>query len=873
MQMRGWLLIALLAVAVLLLGGRVVTLLVVDHQWYQAMGQQLLWWERTSSLLLLQGGLALLGTLFAFANFASVRSTILAVAVPQRIENIELTTMVPATRLTWITVVAGLVTGIALAIPFDDWTTVSMARHGIPFGEIEGYHDRDLGFYVYWLPLEELLYIWSLVTLVVVTALVIMLYALTRSLRMEGKRLSVSSHVRRHMSALGALVLLLLSWSYRLDSFDLLRSGSGREGLFLRVDHVVTLRINTLLAICAAAAAFILLRSLWVGHMRTALLTITAILVAATLGRHGIPSLLERGDTLGDPSRRDIDYIATRALVSRRAYDVDGIRMARADTGVASATRISSRQLGSRMALWDATAAAQFAASEGVSNTSNARDFLVPATIKTKHGTVGLLTAESGSDKSSWRFGIRDLSVASPAVEGVEFTTVAYDGSSALGNNNFASALEGDLLVAPGLDGHAVVYDRSGTIPGARLATLLSRISHAWSARDPRLLRRDTIGYPGVFVPYRDVRTRVAALAPVFAQSAVSPLIFGKTLYWAVDLYSASDDYPLSQQLVAAGALRSYFRHAGTALVEGATGKVMIVSANRADPIARTWMALSPDLYVAASEVDPELVAMLPPPTDGAIAQLRTFARFGSRVEGQVPRHFPDSALSPQLTTPVLAVSGSTPRTPSSTRQSSEGDNVRPQSANEREKTGTSMSPAWSVPLLESDDLVSGVASVVGGASRATYWDTTAVPRLAWASVAQELRNALDSARAGLPNGSGREPRVRFGRIHSIMSPAGPILAQSVHLSSVDGTLPVSRVAVYVGDRVVTGRDLYDVASRLSGESVLPPVEIPELDADSRDAATLRLYDRMRAALRRSDWVSFGAAFDSLGRLLGRPPQ
>jgi hypothetical protein len=32
------------------------------------------------------------------------------------------------------------------------------------------------------------------------------------------------------------------------------------------------------------------------------------------------------------------------------------------------------------------------------------------------------------------------------------------------------------------------------------------------------------------------------------------------------------------------------------------------------------------------------------------------------------------------------------------------------------------------------------------------------------------------------------------------------------------------------------------------------------------------LYEAMRSAQRRGDWAAFGAAFDALGRLLGRRP-
>ncbi|MEO7521166.1 MAG: UPF0182 family protein, partial [Gemmatimonas sp.] len=356
MNARGWLLVSIAAAAALLLAGRAVTTLVVDHAWYTAVGAPGLWWERVVDTLILQGGTWVVGSLFAFANLHAVRRTILAVAVPSRVANIELTSMIPGRRLLGITIVLAMLVGAALAVPLTDWTTVAMARHGIAFGEIEGFLKRDLGFYLYWLPLEERLYLWALISLVTLTGIVTVLYALTRSLRVDGRRVIASTHVRRHLSVLGALVLLLLSWSYRLDAFDVLRDGSGPDGLFMRVDHVVTLSVDLALSIMCAVGGLLILRAGWIGQLRMAFATLTVVLVSALGLRHALPSVLQRGSMLGDPARRDVDYQTTRTIVSRRAFDVDGIRVATNDLVGSRGVRLAIQQAPRALSLWDAAA-------------------------------------------------------------------------------------------------------------------------------------------------------------------------------------------------------------------------------------------------------------------------------------------------------------------------------------------------------------------------------------------------------------------------------------------------------------------------------------------------------------------------------------
>ena len=836
MNARGWLLVGIAAAAALLLVGRAVTTLLVDHAWYAAMGAPGLWWERFADTLILQGGTSLAGSLFAFANLHAVRLTILAVAVPSRVANLELTSMIPARRLLAITMLLSVLVGLALAAPLTDWTTVAMARHGIAFGEIEGYLDRDLGFYLYWLPLEETLYLWALVSVVALTTIVLVLYALTRSLRIDGRRVIVSTHVRRHLSVLGALVLMLLAWSYRLDAFDVLRAGSGPDGLFVRVDHVVTLRVDLALSIMSAVAGLLILRAGWFGQLRMAFITLTIVLVAALGFRHTLPALLARGSTLGEPGRRDGDYQATRTLVSRRAYDVDGIQFGPGDSMSGSVARIAGAETGRAISLWD-EAAVRARLTEG----NRSPRGVAPVGWHAVGGGITVLFARRvAPGAESWTLRMADAT--QPVLRD---SVIELRGGVA--GDDAASPFDQEPVVAPGYAGHRLVSDTSGTVLGTALTSTAARLSHAWATRDPSLLSGDSTASPTTrFVAHRDVRERVALLAPVFALGDdVLPLLHDGILYWTVDLYSASDSYPLSQRWLLAGGIRSYFRHAATALVEAATGRVRLVTVERPDPVARTWMALQPALFTTVRDLPRGLADRLPPATDGAIAQLRTFAQHGSRLEGPIPRIVADSALMGEGPTPHLV--------------GSDGATVL----------------AWSVPLLDSGEEFGGVITAVGGRRRATYWDSSAVPRQRWTAMTERLRLALDSARAALPEGSRREPRVRPGRVQVAITARGPLLLQPLQWNRGDGSIVITRVAVLDGERVGVGMTVQEALARATGRVALP-VGPPGTDpafVETREAGVARLYDAMRQAMRRGDWTRFGSAFDSLGQILGRPPQ
>ena len=870
MGTRGWLIVLAAVAAVLLLVGRTATALFVDHAWFEAMGAPTLFWEQVVDMALLQGGAWLSGSLFAFANLHAVRRTILAVAVPARVANLELTAMVPGRRLLSATIVVSLVVGAVLALPLTNWETLAMVRHGVPFGESEGIFDRDLGHYVYWLPFEETLYLWALVSVVALTAMVLVLYALTRSLRLEGRRIAASTHVRRHLSVLGALVLLLLAWSYRLDGFDLLLAGSGSDGLFLRVDHRVTLRMDYVLSFGSAIAALIILRTGWAGQLRAAFVTLTIVLAAAFGLRHAVPAVLARGETLGDPARRDADYLAARALYSRRAFDVDAVRPTgvhttgerptgdRAADGAVAPVPTPTATLASRASLWDAATLAE-GLGRGPAAPSNATTRSSAARPGDADGDADRLVDVAGP---GWRLEngrVMAMRVERPVASTGGWRVTLVDATQPVARDSVLDTparedvrAAGWPLVAPGLSGPRLLDARlAAEVPGALLATPLTRIAHAWALRDVALLGADSLVGSSLLVTHRDVRERVRRLAPVFEQgSVVHPVRDGDALYWALPLYSASDRYPFSQRWQVGDGVVSYFKHAATAVVDASTGRVRLVPAAHPDAIARTWMTRWPRLFVASATLPTALAAQLPPATDGAALQLRTFARYGSRLEGAVLRHLPDSAFVGGPTAPVML------------------------------SQGTLHVTSWSVPLIDDADRVAGVATVTGGPDGGTYWTAATALTVAWPTLRGALRTGVDRAFGIMLDTaiSGGQPttRPRLGRPEAIVTSRGLLFVQTVQGIRGDGTLVVRAVAVSDGRATAVGPTLADALASL-GERVERPsgasIQAGSVTGPDDVEALRRWYEAMREAMRQGNWNAFGAAFDSLGRAVGRPPQ
>ena len=199
---------ALAATALFLMMGRWVAALYTDYLWYDSLGAADVWRTRVITTLVLSAGSFVVAALFAFVNLFAVRHSVVSLVLPRRIANIEIGEEVPGRYLFLAAAILATVVGAALTLPGDVWSEALLARMGRPFIEADPYFGADLGFFVYRLPFETTLYFWSILVFGVNIALVVLLYALTPSLRWDRGHLYVSAYVRRHIVMLGGVLLL-----------------------------------------------------------------------------------------------------------------------------------------------------------------------------------------------------------------------------------------------------------------------------------------------------------------------------------------------------------------------------------------------------------------------------------------------------------------------------------------------------------------------------------------------------------------------------------------------------------------------------------------------------------------------------------------
>jgi uncharacterized protein len=153
--------------------------------------------------------------------------------------------------------------GFAL-VGSQHWSTLLLCLNSVPFDRNDPLFDRNLSFYVFQLPLWELLEFWLIGLFGFAFISVLLVYLLAGGSLSQGEFLGFSSPQRRHLQVSGGTVLLAVALGYWLDRYRLLYSPMGAVYGAGYTDITVQLPVYTgLSGLVLAIALFLFYRSLF----------------------------------------------------------------------------------------------------------------------------------------------------------------------------------------------------------------------------------------------------------------------------------------------------------------------------------------------------------------------------------------------------------------------------------------------------------------------------------------------------------------------------------------------------------------------------------------------------------------------------------
>lgn len=320
---------AIALAALVLLLGRGAALVYSAHEWFSVLEAESVWRDRLINVALLYGTALVIGVAFAWVNLSAVRRSVVALIVPKRLGNVEFGEEIPSSRLRLITGAVSIGVAVVSLVALPSWTVLALWRSDVTFAESDPYFGLDLGHFVSSLPLESAAYVWCVTLFAIVSVVIVTLYALTPSLSWGRRGLRVAGYARRHISALGAILVLFAAWGFRLDAFNTLIDGSGPAGTFTRFDHIWIVPADLGLSLITVGAAVVLLAAGWMGQVTTAFITVSLVIASTIATQLVAPLLAHYAAQSREAAGVEQPYQDTRDAYTARAFPRESLPLSR----------------------------------------------------------------------------------------------------------------------------------------------------------------------------------------------------------------------------------------------------------------------------------------------------------------------------------------------------------------------------------------------------------------------------------------------------------------------------------------------------------------------------------------------------------------
>lgn len=230
----------------------------------------------------------------------------------------------PLERLrTWLPIAIAVASGFGISATWLMW---QLALRAVPFGVNDPLFGRDVGFWIFALPVWRQVLSSASSTLVLSLVLVVAMQFVYGEIRVVGNELRFGRGGRRHILALAAALLLVRGGLLWLRRYELLL---GQRRLFAGAnwaDAHVVLPMLAVSAILAVAAVFFCLRVMRPGvAARSAYYAVGVHVVVHLLGVGLAPAIAQRLIVTPNEIDAESPYIAHAIAATRSAFGLDAV--------------------------------------------------------------------------------------------------------------------------------------------------------------------------------------------------------------------------------------------------------------------------------------------------------------------------------------------------------------------------------------------------------------------------------------------------------------------------------------------------------------------------------------------------------------------
>ncbi len=235
--------------------------------------------------------------------------------------------------------VGGAIATLLLSLSFglvlaSQWSRVLPALNPTSFGHSDPLFNQDISFYIFRLPVFELLEFWLSGLFLFTLVAVALIYLLAGNSLSQGRFLGFSASQQRHLYLLGGILLVTTSVGHWLNRYELLYSRQGVTYGASYTDVRVSLPVYTALSLIILGLAVVALTRALLGSIRrwsiyhppSFSFLIGIYLCLAIIGNSLAPWLVQRLIVQPNEFERERPYIERAIAFTRDAFNLTDIQ-------------------------------------------------------------------------------------------------------------------------------------------------------------------------------------------------------------------------------------------------------------------------------------------------------------------------------------------------------------------------------------------------------------------------------------------------------------------------------------------------------------------------------------------------------------------
>ncbi|HJR66939.1 MAG TPA: UPF0182 family protein [Gemmatimonadaceae bacterium] len=656
-----WALLGAGAAFVLLLFVPAVARRVTDWMWYREIGFERVFLTKIVAQWILGGIAGVIAFVIFYGNVRlALRSQTTAVmaatseprrrptTLPERFARVL---ALPGTAVLALLFALGAAT---------EWRTLLQFLYRTPFGTADPIFGRDIGYYVFVLPLLEAILGYAVLAGMLTLACVWAVYSVRGAIRRREWRVRLEPSARRHLTILAALLLVvfaaqipLIAIPHLLYSVHSSLVGANYTDLHARLPAWWAVS-----GLMLFAGAYLLWRA-WKGRLtRSAAIVVAGTIVLALLIGRAYPATFQRLVVQPNELTREAPQIVRHIEATRAAWGLAGVERRELEGGSALTQRDidANRATIANVRLWDREPLLQ--------------TFGQIQSIRTYYDFVAV-------DDDRYRIGgelrqvmlsARELNTAALPTRTFinEHLTFTHGMGITLGPSNQVTAeglpvlfiqdlppvsridvkvsrpqiyfgeLSNDFILAPSRqrefdypagEGDEAVYSSYDGTAGVPVASFARRLLFAWRFGSLNILLSRDLTERTRIIYHRDVRERARRALPFLTLDRDPYLVIADdgTLKWMLDAYTMTARYPYSQRATDG---TNYMRNSVKIVIDAYNGDVRAYQTDDTDPIIRTLARIYPGLLQPIAQMPADLRAHVRYPEDLFRMQTALYATY-----------------------------------------------------------------------------------------------------------------------------------------------------------------------------------------------------------------------------------------------------